>query len=65
MEYLGGWTSISKLLMGNDPLIRHRVVSLVSSEYDDYLGPGFLYAVPPKIYTWSGRVRTQPVVPPS
>ena len=44
------WTSISKLLMENDPLIRHRVVSLISSEHDDYLGPGFLYAVPADLY---------------
>ena len=45
--------------MGNDPLIRHRVVSLVSSEYDDYLGPGFLYAVPPNLYMeWARKDTT-------
>ena len=44
------WKSISELLMGNDPLIRHRVVRLVRSEHDDNLGPGFLFAVPANLY---------------
>ena len=44
------WTSISKLLITNDYLIRHRVDWLVSSAHDNYQGPGFLFAIPADFY---------------
>lgn len=44
------WTNIVKLLGSNDFLVRHRIEGLVMSEHDDYMGPGFLFAIPADIY---------------
>ncbi|MDO8356198.1 MAG: hypothetical protein Q7U76_07400 [Nitrospirota bacterium] len=44
------WAGISRLLLENDFLIRHRVEGLVGIEHDDCLGPGFLYTIPADFY---------------
>jgi len=44
------WTNIVKLLVSNNFLVRHRIEGLVMSEQEDYMGPGFLYAIPPNLY---------------
>jgi hypothetical protein len=44
------WTNIVKLLVSNDFLVRHRIEGLVMSEQENYIGPGFLYAIPPDLY---------------
>ena len=44
------WAGISRLLLGNDYLKRHRIESLVGIEQDNHLGPGFLYAIPEDFY---------------
>lgn len=50
------WTNIVKLLGSNDFLVRHRIEGLVMSEHDDYMGPGFLFAIPADIYLeWASK----------
>jgi hypothetical protein len=44
------WTNVVKLLVSDDFLVRHRIEQLVMSEHDDYMGPGFLFAVPSDLY---------------
>jgi hypothetical protein len=53
------WTAIAKLLVTKDYLIRHRIETLIGSEHDDHMGPGFLHAMPADLYLeW---VREDPV----
>jgi len=44
------WSSVAKLLISSDFLVRHRIENLVMSEHDNYMGPGFLFAIPADIY---------------
>lgn len=44
------WSSVAKLLISSDYLVRYRIENLVMSEHDNYMGPGFLFAIPADIY---------------
>ena len=44
------WISISKLLITEDYLIRHRIDWLLRRENDDYQAPGFLFDLPEALY---------------
>lgn len=44
------WISISKLLITDDYLVRHRIDWLLRRENDAYQGPGFLFDLPEALY---------------
>lgn len=53
------WISISKLLITDDYLVRHRIDWLLRRESDDYQGPGFLFDLPEALYL--GWARKDPL----
>lgn len=44
------WSSVARLLVGDNELVCHRLKTLIAPKHDDYQGLGLLYALPSEIY---------------
>jgi hypothetical protein len=50
------WTEITRLLLSDDWLVRHRIESLVEFSHDDHLGAGTLFGLEPSLYlNWARK----------